>query len=353
MRLLSKALSVARFATVRVTGRPIPVAVRINLNNRCHSRCQYCAFWSTPTEEMATHEVVRIVRDLAKLGTTRISYSGGEPMLRKDLGTIIEATADAGIGVELNSTGFLFDKRKDDLRRLELVKLSIDGPPDVHDAIRRRKTSFAELEGGIEVLRELGIKYSFAMTVTKDNLESVPFVVDFARRHGTFVAIQPVMAMTHASDETSSLLPDRARFREMIDSLIELKRREPGVLRNSLGGLRHVRGWPNIGGLKCYAGEALVMVEPNGNVVPCDRIPYGEPIPNCREHGIAWALERLPKVECEGCGFCGSVEINMLMNGRFDVLPAIGHVLSGARPNGRTPDRLAPRRRLPVVDGEP
>ncbi len=352
MKLGQKARAAAGFARARLTGRPVPVAVRINLNNRCHSRCQYCAFWSTPTEEMRTDEVLTIVRDLARLGTTRISYSGGEPMLRKDLGAIIRGTVAEGIAVGLNSTGFLFDRRPDDLRGLDLVKLSIDGPPDVHDRIRGRKGSFAEVETGIEVLRQLGIPYSFAMTVTKDNLEEVPFVVDFAREHGTFAAIQPVMAMTHASEGAADLYPNLGRFRLMIDALIEVKKREPSVLRNSLGGLRHVRSWPHIRGLKCYAGEALVMIEPNGNVVPCDRIPYDEPIPNCRERGVAWALARLPAVRCEGCGFCGSVEINMLMNGRLDILPAVARVIDRGR-RGGDPDRHAPRRRHLRVVGDP
>lgn len=348
MKLVQKARAAVGFAKVRLTGRAIPVAVRINLNNRCHSRCQYCAFWSTPSEEMATDEILRIVHDLAALGTTRISYSGGEPMLRKDLGRIIDATVDAGIAVGLNSTGFLFEKRKDDLRRLDLVKLSIDGPPEVHDDIRGRKGSFGEMEAGAAVLRELGVPYSFAMTVTKDNVDHVPFVVDFAREHGTFAAIQPVMTMSHASDQTPELYPDVERFRAMVDSLIETKEREPNVLRNSLGGLKHIRHWPRIGGLKCYAGEALVMVEANGDVVPCDRIEYDEAIPNCRERGIAWALERLPTVHCEGCGFCGSVEINMLMNGRMDVLPAIGRVLGAAVTGSPTPK--AKRRHLDVLE---
>ncbi len=321
-------LSLAR---VRVLGDRIPVAVRINLNNRCHSRCGYCSFWHTPSEEMSTDEVRRVVVDLARLGTQRLTLSGGEPMLRKDLGAIVDAAVDAGLSVDINSTGFLFDRRRDDLRRLDLVKLSIDGSPAVHDRIRGRPGSFRELEGAIEVARSLGLRFSFAFTMTRDALPEIPFVLDFARRHRTFVAFQPVMAHTHASADVRRTFPERADYLRAVDLLIAEKRRDGDVVRNSLGALEHIKPWPRISGLKCWGGEVFLMIEPNGDVVPCDRIDYAQPVPNCRERGVEWALARLPEKVCEGCGFCGAVEINMLMGLDPGSLPSIAKVVGGIK----------------------
>ena len=58
------------------------------------------------------------------------------------------------------------------------------------------------------------------------------------------------------------------------------------------------------------------MIEANGDVVPCDRISYVEAIPNVRELGIEDALAQLPRVDCGGCGFLGSLEINRMMDWR-------------------------------------
>src|SRR5262245_3145866 len=103
----------ADLARVRFLGAKIPVVAKISLNNRCHSRCSYCSCWYTPSNEMSTAEIVRIVDDLARLGTRRLTLSGGEPMLRNDIGEIIEAAAATGMKTDINTTGFLFRKRKD------------------------------------------------------------------------------------------------------------------------------------------------------------------------------------------------------------------------------------------------
>jgi MoaA/NifB/PqqE/SkfB family radical SAM enzyme len=329
MKLTDKLAAGVGFARARLLGHRVPVAVRINVNNRCHSRCEYCSFWHTKTNEMSAAEICQIIRDLAGLGTKRLSISGGEPMLRADLGVMIDTAIEHGISCELNSTGYLFRKRRTMIQNLELVKFSIDGSEAVHDDLRGRKGSFAELLDGIEVARELGIQFSFTFTMTKKNLGEVPFALDFAKKHGTFVAFQPVMAHEHASADANELLPDQAEYQKTIDWLIAQKLRAGPALRNSMTGLEHIRAWPNIGGLHCWAGEVFAMVEANGDVLPCDRIQYNEPIPNCRERGIEWALSRLPRVECNGCGFCGSVEINLLMAGRVDAVPGVLRVIRG------------------------
>jgi len=329
MKAVEKAAALLDLAKVRALGRRIPVAVRINLNNRCHSRCRYCSFWSTPTEELATPEWRRVIADLAGLGTRRLSLSGGEPTLRRDLAEIVRAAVDHGIATELNSSGFLFAERKDALRPLELVKLSLDGSQPVHDAIRGRPGAFSELASGIEILRELSVKFSFAFTMTRQNLDDIPFALDFARRHDTFVAFQPVMATEHAAEQVrEDLFPEPAAYARAIQTLTRAKLRDPARLRNSLGGLRHIAGWPNISGLPCWAGEAFAMIEANGDVVPCDRIRYEDPVPNVRTHGVVRALAELPGYSCEGCGFCGSVELNMLLAGRVDILPSISRVVA-------------------------
>ncbi|MBK7584784.1 MAG: radical SAM protein [Myxococcales bacterium] len=330
MKLADKLGAAADMAKVRVLGRKIPVAVRINLNNRCHSRCRYCSFWSTPSEELATEEWCQVIAELAAAGTRRLSLSGGEPTLRRDLAEIVRAAVDHGIATELNSSGYLFSERRAALAPLELVKLSLDGSESVHDRIRGRVGSYQELLAGIQVLRELGVKFSFAFTMTRENLDDIPHALSLAREHDTFVAFQPVMATEHSAEKVKEeLFPDPGAYRLAVALLVREKLRDPSRLRNSLGGLRHIAAWPNITGLACFAGEVFAMVEANGDVVPCDRIQYAATIPNVREPGgVTRALERLPGYECAGCGFCGSVELNMLMAGRVDILPTVARVIA-------------------------
>jgi len=315
MRSLQKLSAATGFARVRGLAARVPVAVRINVNNECHCHCNYCSFWSTPTDEMDTETLCRVIRELSAAGTRRLSLSGGEPMLRDDIGSVVACAADAGISVSMNTTGYRFAERTEALRRLDLAKLSLDGSEDVHDRVRGRKGAFAELLEGIEVCRQVGARFAFAFTMTAQTLDDVPFAAEMARQHGTFVAFQPVMAVNHTHRNAEARFPDRARFVQTVDWLIERKQRGDGAIRNSLGGLRHIRRWPAFDGrLRCFAGRAFAMVEANGDLVPCDRLRYTDPLPNLRRTSVADALRQLPEVHCPGCGYVGSLEINRLLN---------------------------------------
>ncbi len=332
MRPAQKIAAATGFARVRALGRRVPVAARINVNNACHSRCSYCSFWSTPTEEMDTATLCRVVAELAALGTRRLSLSGGEPMLRDDIDEVVACAAAAGISVSMNATGYRFARHPGALCRLDLVKLSLDGREEVHDRVRGRPGAFAEMLEGIEVCRQLGVRYAFAFTMTRQNLADVPYAADLARSHGTFVAFQPVMAHHHAHRDAREQYPERPQMLAAVDGLLERKRRGDPAIRNSLGGLRHMRQWPRFDGtLPCFAGRAFVMVEANGDLVPCDRIEYAAPLPSCRDQGVAAALEQLPAVRCPGCAYVGSLEINRLLDLRVDAVPAILRVVAGGR----------------------
>lgn len=329
MRTRQKIGAATGFARVRALGRRVPVAARINVNHACHSRCNYCAFWDTPSEEMDTATLCRVIRELGALGTRRLSLSGGEPMLRDDMAEIVAAGVDAGISVSMNATGYRFVEQPEALRRLDLVKLSLDGREETHDRVRRRPGAYGELMEGVEVCRRLGVRYAFCFTLTRETLGDVAYAAELARSHGTFVAFQPVMAHQHADHRARDQYPSQTDMLEAVDWLIQRKRDGDDSIRNSLGGLDHMRRWPTFGGdLRCFAGRAFVMIEANGDVVPCDRIPFAGPLPSCVDRPLADVLDELPEVRCAGCAYVGTLEINRLLGLRWDAAPAILRVVS-------------------------
>lgn len=265
---------------------------------------------------MSTAEVKQLIGELARLGTRRLSLSGGEPMLRADLGEIVDHAVAAGVSVSLNTTGYLLPKRGASLRGLDLIKLSFDGRAEVFDAVRGRSGAFDELEAAIDAARRFEIPFSLVFTMTRKSLAEIGFALDFAGRHDAMIAFQPVMVASHSGTDTQALMPDPADYQAAIDTIVAAKRANPARIRNSLGGLAYVRRWPAYGGLDCWSGRVFAMVEPNGVVVPCDRISYASKPANWRDVGVEAALAQMPEPVCEGCGFCGSLELNMLMAGR-------------------------------------
>src|SRR4051794_20103298 len=80
----------ARFAWARATGRKFPLMVTMSLTDRCNFGCVYCRLPQMNRDEMSTAEWHRAIDELADAGMMRVSLMGGEPLLRKDVGEVID-----------------------------------------------------------------------------------------------------------------------------------------------------------------------------------------------------------------------------------------------------------------------
>ncbi|MCZ7582046.1 MAG: GTP 3',8-cyclase MoaA [Deltaproteobacteria bacterium] len=109
--------------------------LRIAVNERCNLRCLYCmpeeGIALPPDDHILTgNEIERIVRIAANLGVTKIRFTGGEPLLRRDLVDIIRAAAATpGIrSTHLTTNGLLLEKRLGALKDagLTAVNISLD-----------------------------------------------------------------------------------------------------------------------------------------------------------------------------------------------------------------------------------
>lgn len=312
MRLHKQALSVARILFSRLTGKRIPVAVRWNLLQRCPYRCAYCNLWRSKSDELSTGEILSGLAQFSLLGTTRISFSGGEPLLRTDIGRLVSEAARLGISPTLNTSGFGLAKRIGDLGDLDLVKISMDGPEEVHDRARGRKGAYRAALEAADLARERLRKMTFAATITRHNIKHLGFLLDMARRYDTLVAFQPLKTIYRGVKELDSIAPSPGDFHAAVRMLIQEKRSGHPGIRNSLAELKHMSSWPDFPPIRCGAGRIFVMIQPDGSLLPCDRIAYDAELPNLRALPVRTALARLPRVQCSGCAFCGSLQLNLL-----------------------------------------
>ena len=108
-------------------------------HSRCNCRCTMCDIWRNTTRaEMAVEDVLRWVGEWEALGVERIVLSGGEALMHSRLWEICDGLNRVGIGVTLLSTGLLLRRHAREVARYsDDVVVSLDGPRDVHDAIRR------------------------------------------------------------------------------------------------------------------------------------------------------------------------------------------------------------------------
>ena len=325
MKTAKKIESFVDIMRVRFTGRPIPVAIRWTLTHKCTSRCIYCNIYEQKTPELTTDQIRGLLDQVAAAGTKRISFSGGDPLVRKDFGEIIDHAVSLGISCSINSCGALVVRNLDAIRKLDLVKISLDGPEKIHD-LQKGKGSFRRAMDAADALRKAGVRYTFACTIAKYSVDHLVDVLRIAEQHNTLVAFQPLKELYMGVHNIDDISPDLTTFKREVRKLIDIKRSGNRHIRNSLRGLRHIWDWPNYERLECAGGKIFCMIETDGRVTPCDRNGYDMELPNALEHGFRWSMDHLPTPNCKGCGFCGALELNYVYNLRPDVLPIINKI---------------------------
>src|SRR5712675_542851 len=75
-------------------GRPLR-SLRVSVTDRCNLRCNYCMpqeeyVWLPKQELLTFEEITRLVEVFTSLGVTDVRLTGGEPLLRRDLGRLVE-----------------------------------------------------------------------------------------------------------------------------------------------------------------------------------------------------------------------------------------------------------------------
>lgn len=153
------------------------------ITRTCNLQCQHCYANAGPGrfEGEMTHEEGRaFIDDLAAFKVPVLLISGGEPLSRPDALELMEYATSKGIRVTLSTNGTLITPEvARELKRIGVgyVGISIDGTPDVHDRVRRRAGAFARAMRGVRNCAEAGIRVGIRFTIHKDNVHTLPFVL--------------------------------------------------------------------------------------------------------------------------------------------------------------------------------
>jgi len=208
-----------------------------------------------------------------------MNITGGEPFLQQNFFEILGEIKKQGFKMYVLTNGTLVSQ--DGARRLanlgvDGVQVSIEGPEDVHDAIRG-KGSFRASTEGIEYLIDAKLPVTLNVTLSAINASTLEKVVDISSQIGAqrvgFSRLVP--AGKGRSLLSQMLTPEQIRdlyetiFATEYDD-IEIVTGDPIALqmRNETTG-----DAGNIAVCGCSAGVAGLTIMPNGNVTPCRRLP--------------------------------------------------------------------------------
>lgn len=283
------------------------------LTAKCNLRCRQCGVYEKETEELNTGESVKLIKFLARRGILWISFTGGEPLIREDIGLLVEEAKKENMAIGINSNGILVPKRIHDIKSINKLQLSIDGPEKVHDELRE-KGAFRAVMEAIESARSNNISVQLTHVLMKNNLDYLDSFLKIVEDLKIPVTVQPGRIRRLYKDESYDLVPSVSDLYQAVDYLIKRKKGGYPWLCNSLEGLRFLQKWPTPSSLPCIAGKLHFAISPSGFMCRCTESNIFDRENSKINLNFEDSFKSIKPGSCYEC-WCGNlVELNLAYN---------------------------------------
>jgi len=316
-----------------------PLVVGLNVTNRCNLCCSYCYgdYSKRKSRDFTTEELLNLIKELRKMGTRAIYISGGEPLLREDIGTIIDAVKDENMFCFINSNGVLVPDKIKYLKGLDSITISLDGDEQAND-INRGKGTFLKIIKAIKVARAEGLKVITNTVINLNNLNSIDTIISLAKDLGFTTEFNLPYEQSLGNKDNPTMRLGDENIKMVLKKLIKYK--EQGAPMSYSNVIRqYALRWPFSYDKKiiyddlpddfkmtdCYMGRFMCLIEPDGFVYPCGQLIGKFPALNIHEVGFKRAWDNL--LEKRTCKTCYSLCFNAF-NQFFALKPSV--VISNA-----------------------
>lgn len=293
-----KALLAARWLTHRIRGRQLR-HLTVEVTKRCNARCSFCFYWKEPRRK-ELEDYGPLVKHFNPLVVT---LSGGEPLMREDIVTVVSRIRRADPPVYLGmvtNAALLSVARAEALRRagLNQLAISLDYSGPRHDRVRALPGLYEKISAILPELARLGFDSVTLNTVIKeDNLNSIPQILDLAAHSGVMVGFSAYCGLKTGRRDLMVSPEKMGRLRDVV-ALIKARKKTHAITRTSDYYLDHVPGYFAEGGIPgCRAGISWIQVTPEGEIAPCSELPVA-----ARDYR-SYDPGKVKPVECSACWY--------------------------------------------------
>ncbi len=250
------------------------------ITRKCNYRCVGCNVWKEQDQnELTAEEIKRGFKILKDLGVIDLVISGGDPLLRPDIGEIIDCATKYFV-TTVYDNGSMAAKKVDLLHNVDFVALSIDSLQEAkNDAIKAVPGAFKNAMYSVEVLKQEKIKFAVTPTISQKNLYEIIDITNHFTGMGipvwyclysydTSADTDQLFRIGKANDEF--VITDKKAMVDLCNQLIEMKKKNTKILMTTklLEAMRDLyandrRTW------KCEALKQFLVVDHLGRVGGC------------------------------------------------------------------------------------
>lgn len=254
-----------------------PTKLYLHPTFKCNLKCVYCYSKKerkeTDVREMAAEEWFDVLDQAREFGIEHVIFTGGEPLLRKDLFDLARYANSIGISSQLLTNAILIrgDMVDDIVNTFGTVGLSLDSHVRKTNDRQRGKGSFDATMRIARTLEERGFTYTFNATVTKHNVREIPGLYRFLFDQFDAVSISPTLYVPPSIDHVG-MLPE-------LDDYLEAMTQANIVVEEHYGddkaALLDFHGVPDRQ-FHCGAAAGEISIGPDGSVYPCQMLQKSE-----------------------------------------------------------------------------
>ena len=209
----------------KISGESIyPFYASCKVTHKCSLRCSFCNVWMEDTPDLKTPDVKKVIDNIAKSSIVVLSLEGGDPLVRKDLGEILEYAHQKPFYLFFTTNGHLLEKRpmEEYGKHIDYLHISID---EGHDNL--------EFFENLELYQSYGPEICIQVVVTRDTMDAVEEKVKRVYDVGARTVIMPACHL----DGTDDYYPDPEEFRALIN---KLKKKYPNTITTPSGFLDNI-----------------------------------------------------------------------------------------------------------------
>lgn len=305
---------------VQSTTVPKPTLISWNVTFRCPLRCPHCyidAGEGDMRAELGTRDALKVIDQIAELGTRVLVLSGGEPLLREDIFELAAYAEKCGLRVSMGTSGILIDdavavRMKEAGIRKAAISLD-SAEPLMHDRFRGLPGAWSRATEGIRACLRHGIGVQVNITILRENYRQIGEIISYSESLGVtefqLFFLVPTGRGTEVGDITLEM------YESIIHSVMDKTASGAVTIRPTCAPqytrIRAELGMEQAAFPGCLAGKQYCRIYPTGDVTPCPYLPLT--IGNVTETPLAkiWRDSEVLKSlrdpdQLEGkCGACG------------------------------------------------
>lgn len=297
---MSAIVTASKIAKAHLLKEKRPLNVSYFITNKCDLRCSYCTIPQTRGhhDQMTTDQIKEMLTSFRSQGMVKFSCSGGEPLLRPDLGEVMKFASDLGCITSITTNGRLLKKRSESLASLSTCLVSLDGNPDFHKGTKTNDV--IEVLEGIAAMRALGVPVWLSCVLLEGSLKQMGFMIDIAREYDVKLLLQP-FDNTLIEDQPFDQKLEQQKLMTIFDYV---QKKAPDVIANTPDYIDFVEDGKWLTPDMCLAGERTCFINSNGDVFACLPILMRNgPTLNGLEKGWEEAFNGITLEGCKPCRF--------------------------------------------------